>query len=238
MRKRLTTEHDPSQPRTVRIYLRVSTEEQAGSGLGLEAQARRCRAYAEARGWDVVAVYTDAGVSAKTLDRSELRRALEDLRGGDVLIAFKIDRLTRTVADFPQLHEAVEAAGADLVTVEEQFDTSTAMGRAMLNMALTFSQLERELTGERTSAALHQKKIRGERLGTTPTGYRTHAGKLQVDEVEMRIVVRARELNDGSRSLRDIGEALRAAGFVGKRGGALGPSAVTKLLGARYVEQL
>jgi site-specific DNA recombinase len=223
---------------TAVLYLRVSTDEQAESGLGLEAQEARCRAYAAAQGWTVDRVYVDAGASAKTLERPELQKALVELQAGDVLIAYKLDRLTRTVADFPILFERVEKAGAELVTVEERFDTSTAMGRAMLNMALVFSQLERETTAERTSAALTAKRARGERLGATPLGYKTVGGELIVDEKEMKTVLRARELKSAGYSLREIGGILRDEGHRSKRGGAFGPSAVAKLLETRLADQI
>src|SRR5689334_22340398 len=109
------------------IYCRVSTDEQAKSGLGLEAQEARCRAWAAANGYDVAAVFVDEGASAKTLKRPELAKALAALKPGRVLVAYKLDRLTRTQADFPALAARVEAAGAEWATVEERFDTSTAM---------------------------------------------------------------------------------------------------------------
>lgn len=236
MRKRTVRDYDASERQAV-IYARVSTVDQARSGLGIEDQVAACRAHCLAQGWEVRAVFVDAGVSAKDLDRPELQAALRALEAGDVLVALKLDRVTRTTADFPELTRRIEAADAALVLVRDGFDTSSAMGRAILSFALTLSQLERELTGERTAAALQQKKVRGERLGATPTGYRTVDGALVEDPEEMRLVRRARELNDG-RSLRAIGEQLRAEGFKAKRGGAFGPSAVKRLLEVRYVERL
>lgn len=181
----------------------------------------------------------DEGVSAKTLKRSKLDGALSALKPGRVLVAYKLDRLTRTQADFPALAARVDTAGAEWATVEERFDTSTAMGRAMLQIVLTFSQLEREQVAERTSAALAAKKTRGERLGTTPLGYVTLAdGTLTTDPEEQATVTRARELRAVGRTLREIGEALAAEGHRSKRGGSWGPSTVRFILPPRYVETM
>lgn len=221
------------------IYCRVSTDEQAKSGLGLEAQEARCRAWAAANGLEVAGVFIDDGASAKTLKRPELEKALAALKPVRVLVAFKLDRLTRTQADFPALAARVEEAGAQWATVEEKFDTTTAMGRAMLSIVLTFSQLEREQTGERTAAALAEKKTRGERLGATPLGFQTKAdGSVVIDLEEQATVRRVRGLRAEGATLLAIGEVLRAEGRKSKRGGSWGPSTVLRILQPGYVERL
>lgn len=220
----------PAAPEVV-IYLRVSTEEQANSGLGLESQEARCRAWALANGFEIVAVFVDAGASAKTLRRPELEKALAALRPGRLLLAYKIDRLTRSLMDFPLLAERVEDAGAELATVEERFDTSTAMGRAMLSIVLVFSQLERELIAERTTAALRAKRDRGERLGAEPLGYRRgDAGELIEDPEELATLLRIGELRSEGRTLEAIAETLTAEGRPTKRGGTWAKETVRKLL--------
>lgn len=221
------------------IYLRVSTTEQADSGLGLEAQERRCRAHCEAQGWEVVAVFVDAGVSAKSLDRPELENALRALAAGCALVVLKLDRLTRSVVDLPALLERIDATGADWVSVSEHVDTSTATGRLMLRLILEISQWEREVIAERTVAALAEKKARGERLGTTPLGYRTDCdGNLTVDEAEQLTVSRARQLRDQGETLRAVAAVLTAEGHRTKRGGKWGAETVRLLLQPRYVETL
>lgn len=215
------------------IYLRVSTDEQAKSGLGLEAQETRCRAWAEANGLEVVAVLVDDGVSAKTLKRPALENALALLQPGRVLIAYKLDRLTRTIADFPVLDARIKAVGGDWATVEEKFDTSTAMGRAVLSFVLTLSQLEREQTGERTSAALQAKKARGERLGAVPFGFDLgEDGSLTPNAHEQAAISFARGMKANGHSLRVIGAALMREGYRCKRGGTWGPSMVSRIIAA------
>lgn len=123
--------HKHQETRQAIIYCRVSTNEQVDSGLGLEAQQRRCIGYCEAHGWQVIGTFVDAGVSASSLGRPELEKAIAFLTPGSVLVVLKLDRLTRTVADLAPLNERVERAKAEWASVQEKFDTSTATGRLM-----------------------------------------------------------------------------------------------------------
>src|SRR4051794_30686679 len=114
------------------IYVRVSTTEQADSGLSLSSQEKRCRAYCDAQGWEVAGVCVDAGASAKDLHRPELEKALDALTPGGVLVVLKLDRLTRRVAHLEPISERIREAGADWVSISESFDSSSACGRLML----------------------------------------------------------------------------------------------------------
>lgn len=221
------------------IYCRVSTAEQADSGLGLEDQRRRCEGYCAAQGWTVAGVFVDAGVSASTLNRPELERALAALGNGAVLVVLKLDRLTRTVADLTPISEQIEKAGAEWASVMEKFDTSTATGRLMLRMMLELSQWEREIIGERTSAALQQKKTRRERLGTTPLGYRTmETGEVLPDAAGQAAVIRARELRAAGLTLRAIAAKLEQEGHRTARGGKWAAETISLLIKPRYIEQI
>jgi DNA invertase Pin-like site-specific DNA recombinase len=223
-------------------YLRVSTAGQAASGLGLEAQAARIEAHCKGQGWTLVETFTDAGVSAKTLHRPALQKALAALRPGRVLVALKLDRLTRTARDLDDLTARVLAAGGEWATVEENYNTSTAMGRFMVRVVADIAQMEREVIGERTSAALQAKKARGERLGTTPLGYRTietATGKRVVkDPYEQETVRMARELFNAGKSYRAIAAELTAAGRTTKRGGKWHAETVACLIRTRYLEEI
>jgi DNA invertase Pin-like site-specific DNA recombinase len=228
---------DKAAARRAVIYCRVSTQEQADSGLGLQAQLSRCRGYCEAQGWTVAGVFSDAGVSAKTLDRPELERALEALPRGGVLVTLKLDRLTRTVADLAPLAERIAASAADWVAVQEHYDTSTATGRLMLRMVLELSQWEREVIGERTTAALAVKRERRERLGTTPLGYRTAGdGSVSLDRAEMETVRLARALRFAGKSYREIAATLAAKGRRTKRGGRWHAETVRLIVAPRYLD--
>jgi site-specific DNA recombinase len=201
-------------------YIRVSTEEQGASGLGLAAQRARIEAYAALYGHDVVAWCEDVA-SAKTLDRPELPRALDLLRTGaaDGICVAKLDRLTRSVRDLGELLDGPLKVAA-LVSVAEQIDTATAAGRMVLNILASVAQWEREAIGERTSAALVAKRARGERVGAVRYGYRLAAdGKTEeVDPAEQAVIAEARRMRAGGLSLRKIAAELAEAGQVSRNG--------------------
>ena len=148
-------------------YSRVSTEEQANSGLGLSAQESVIRAECERRGMPIVAHYTDAGLSAKTLARPALEMALTELEAGlgSVLMVAKLDRLTRSVHDATGLMARAEKSGWGLVALDAPVDTTTPQGAAMAQVLAVFAELERRLIGERTKAALAIRRSQGVRLG-------------------------------------------------------------------------
>ena len=152
-------------------YCRVSTEEQAVSGLGLAAQQKAIRAECRRRGLPLVAFHTDAGVSGKTLTRPALTAALAALDAGEgsVLMVAKLDRLTRSVHDATGLMLAADKGGWGLVALDAPVDTTTPQGAAMAQVLAVFAELERRLIGERTKAALAVKRAQGVRLGRPPT---------------------------------------------------------------------
>jgi len=152
-------------------YLRVSTEEQAVSGLGLAAQESAIRAECDRRGLPLVAVHSDAGVSGKNLTRPALADTLAALDAGEgsVLMVAKLDRLTRSVHDATGLMLAADRGGWGLVALDAPVDTTTPQGAAMAQVLAVFAELERRLIGERTKAALAVKRAQGVRLGRPPT---------------------------------------------------------------------
>ncbi|HZI37263.1 MAG TPA: recombinase family protein, partial [Acidimicrobiia bacterium] len=161
---------DPSQ---VIAYTRVSTEEQAVSGLGLKAQETAIRTATAARGADLVAIYSDPGISGAVApeDRPGLTDALGAVGPGraGVLMVAKLDRLTRTVLDFAFLMQRSQREGWALVTLDLGVDTSTPQGELMANVFATFAQFERRLIGQRTKDALAVKRAQGVRLGRPVT---------------------------------------------------------------------
>jgi DNA invertase Pin-like site-specific DNA recombinase len=157
---------DPSQ---VVAYLRVSTEEQVVSGLGLMAQEAAIRTATATRGADLVAVYSDPGMSGSVEpeDRPGLTGALAAVGPGraGVLMVAELDRLTRTLLDFALLMQRSQREGWALVTLDLGVDTSTPQGELMANVFATFAQFERRLIGQRTKDALAVKRAQGVRLG-------------------------------------------------------------------------
>lgn len=208
----------------VAVYVRVSTAEQAQSGLGLESQRARCLAYVEALGLAdgcEVRVFEDAGVSAASVARPALQELLALVRRREVsaVVVLKLDRLTRNIRDLLELVDTMQRSGASLASVSERIDASTATGRLMLQLLGVFAEFEREQIRERTRAAVAQKRARGEAHGFVPFGAREVAGRLQAvsDEIEaIDLMVRRRA--EGA-SLRAIAAELQAEGFKTKRGG-------------------
>lgn len=162
---------DPNAPKRVIGYVRVSTDEQADSGAGLTAQRRAIEAECQRQGWTLVEVAEDAGYSAKTLKRPALQRVLDTLRAGkaDVLMAAKVDRLSRSTRDVCELGDMAAFYGFDLSFLDARIDTTTPHGRAQLSMMAIFAQLERELISQRTIEALAVKKSQGVNLGRPVT---------------------------------------------------------------------
>ncbi len=186
-------------------YLRVSTEEQSDSGLGLEAQRDTIRRYADAHGWDVV-WYEDAGLSAKSLDRPQLQAALDRLstppkrRDVDGIVVAKLDRLSRSVVDFAGVLERARARQWSLVAIDLGVDTSTATGEMVANVMMAVAQWERRVIGERTSAAMQAAKRQGKHMGR-------HSAL--PEETGARLLELRR-----TRTLAATADALNAEGYV------------------------
>ncbi len=183
------------------LYRRVSTLDQGDSGLGLEAQEARCRAYCAAMGHEVALDIVDVA-SGKSLDRPGLMSAVQQIRAGeaDGLLVAKLDRLTRRVQDLFDLVEdhgdsarpwigVFGRGGASLLSVADQLDTQTAMGRFFLTILGGIAQWERETIGERTRDALAARKTQGKRVsGRAPLGWRFD-GDVVVPDTVMRVQV-------------------------------------------------
>lgn len=178
------------------VYTRKSTEEGLEQEFNsLDAQREACAAYIASQagvGWTLVRdVYDDGGVSGGTMDRPALKRLLTDIeaRRVDVVVVYKIDRLTRSLTDFARIVEVFDKHGVSFVSVTQQFNTTTSMGRLTLNVLLSFAQFEREVTAERIRDKIAASKRKGMWMGgVVPLGYRVEERKLVIEESEARIV--------------------------------------------------
>ena len=203
-------------------YVRVSTEEQAKSGLGLEAQIAKIKAYAELFDIELTEIIMDEGVSGKTLERDGLQKAIKMLkeRKAEGMVIAKLDRLTRNVADLGTLVSTVFDK-AELYSVSEQINTKNAAGRLVLNVLVSVAQWERETICERTKDALQAKKARGEKTGgNVPFGFNVINGKLVKNEEEQAIISEIKSLKNKGLSLRKIAGILNEKGIVTKNGKA------------------
>ncbi len=152
-------------PATVRGYTRVSTTRQAEDGFGLDAQRAAIQAEADRRGWGEVAWYVETGESGKDMARPQMTRLLADIRRGDTLIAAKVDRLSRSLADFGALMERAQAERWNLVALDMALDLSSANGEFVASLLAAVARLERRLIGERTAAGMAAAKLRGQLPG-------------------------------------------------------------------------
>src|SRR6516164_158212 len=201
------------------IYTRKSSEEGLEQEFNsLQAQREACEAFIESQrqeGWVCLrAAYDDGGFSGATMDRPALQRLLADLTAGrvDTIVVYKIDRLTRSLADFAKIVEILDAKGASFVSVTQQFNTTTSMGRLTLNILLSFAQFEREVIGERIRDKIAASKRKGMWMGgVPPLGYRVRDRRLVIVDGEAEIV-------------RTIFRRYAELGSVrGVEGGARGP---------------
>jgi DNA invertase Pin-like site-specific DNA recombinase len=198
------------------IYTRVSTEHGLDQEFNsLDAQYEAASSYIKSQthaGWTLIrARYDDGGYSGGSTDRPDLQRLLDDIRARkiDVIVVYKVDRLTRSLADFAKLVDLFDAHGVSFVSVTQQFNTTTSMGRLTLNVLLSFAQFEREVTSERIRDKIAASKRKGLWVGgNLPLGYEMKDGKIAVVEQEAELVRsvfrRYLELGSVNELLRDL----------------------------------
>jgi DNA invertase Pin-like site-specific DNA recombinase len=242
----------PDLPSTVTrkrcaVYTRKSTEEGLDREFNtLDAQREACEAYVasqRAEGWTLVHDrYDDGGFSGGSLDRPALKRLLADIERGlvDVVVVYKIDRLSRSLMDFARLVEVFDAHEVTFVSVTQSFNTTTSMGRLTLNILLSFAQFEREVIGERIRDKVAASKARGMWMGGyVPLGYDVRERKLVVNEAEAARVRRVFELFAETGSGIETVRRCRAEGITTRTGRLIDKGDVYKILNLRtYVGEV
>jgi site-specific DNA recombinase len=207
------------------IYTRKSSDEGLEQAFNsLDAQREACAAFVLSQkheGWSVLpTLYDDGGYSGGTLERPALKRLLADIADAkvDVVVVYKIDRLTRSLFDFAKIVEVFEARGVSFVSITQQFNTTTSMGRLTLNVLLSFAQFEREVAGERIRDKIAASKKKGMWMGgLPPLGYDVRDRKLVANEAEARTVVHIFRRYVELRSVRALKAELDATGVRSKR---------------------
>lgn len=215
-------------------YARVSTAEQADSGLSLEAQRAKIRAYCQLHDLELVEIIED-GATGKHLDRPGVQRVLKAVRGRhtNTIVIAKLDRITRSVQDLGTLLEVFARYQVAFASVAETLDTSTAAGRLVLHVMGSVAQWEREAIAERTSDALSALRARGRRVSRhAPYGYRhTSDGKLREHTREQAGIRLARQLRlEDGLSLRKIATRLQLAGYASRAGTPLSAKTVRRMI--------
>lgn len=203
-------------------YVRVSTADQATEGVSLDAQRERIAAWCLANGIALGSVFVDAGISGKRADnRPELQRALDAVTSeGGILVVYSLSRLARSTRDTIEIADRLDRDGADLVSLSERIDTTTAAGKMVFRMMAVLAEFERDLVSERTRGALAHKRTRGERTGKVPFGFDLAADGVQLvpNADEQRVLGLIGELRAAGLSLRAIAEELNRRGVPTKEG--------------------
>jgi len=204
------------------LYTRVSTTKQAEEGVSLEAQEARLRTWAAGQGLEVAGVHVDAGLSGGRADnRPGLQAALADVcKRRGVLVVYSLSRVARSTRDALAIAERLEKAGADLVSLSESIDTTSAAGKMVFRMLAVLAEFERDLVSERTLSAMDHLRRQGRKVsGNVPFGFdEAEGGRLVPNEREQVVLSRIRSLRDAGASLRAIAAALAEAGTPTKSG--------------------
>lgn len=223
------------------VYTRKSTEEGLEMEFNsLDAQREACEAYIASQkpeGWVLYPEpYDDGGFSGGTLDRPALKRLLADIEDGriDVVVVYKIDRLSRSLMDFAKLVEVFDRGGVTFVSVTQSFNTTTSMGRLTLNILLSFAQFEREVIGERIRDKIAASRKRGMWMGGfVPLGYEVRDRKLVINDAEAATVRMIFERFVEVGSATALARALAAEGVRTRRGRLVDKGFLYKLLNNR-----
>lgn len=236
----------PEKPSPIRklrcaVYTRKSSEEGLEQEFNsLDAQREACEAYIASQkpeGWVLVCDhYDDGGISGATLERPALQRLIADIEGGliDVVVVYKIDRLSRSLMDFARLVEVFDRNQVTFVSVTQSFNTTTSMGRLTLNILLSFAQFEREVTAERIRDKFRASRMKGMWMGgNVPLGYRVDNRKLVIEEAEAATVRMIFERFIAIGSATELARALMAEGVCSRGGRPIDKGALYKLLNNR-----
>lgn len=223
------------------IYTRKSSEEGLEQEFNsLDAQRDACEAYIasqKSEGWTLVRdQYDDGGISGGTLDRPGLQQLLTDIEDGlvDVVVVYKIDRLSRSLMDFSKLVEVFDRNGVTFVSVTQSFNTTTSMGRLTLNILLSFAQFEREVTAERIRDKFKASRMKGMWMGGyVPLGYNVRDRKLIVNDDEAALVQNMFERFVEVGSATILARQLRAEGVRNKQGTLIDKGFLYRLLNNR-----
>jgi len=215
-------------------YVRVSTEDQSREGVSLEAQEAKIRAWADLNGYDEVVIFTDAGISGSSMDKREaLHDALDAVGKGDVLVVYALSRLARSTKDTLEIADMLMEKSADLVSLSEKVDTTTAAGKMVFRMLAVLNEFERDQIAERTRMALAYKKSQGRVFGQVPYGFRREGDILVVDEAEEEAIQLILQLRQEGWNYSKIARHMNEMGYKSKCNREYYPQTVKDILQRR-----
>jgi site-specific DNA recombinase len=200
------------------IYLRVSTDEQVKEGYSLNAQEEKLRAFCYSQDWEIVKIYREEGVSAKNLERPQIKKLLKELSQFDVVLVYKLDRISRSVADINSLLQTFEKNKVSFKSATEPYDTTTSQGKLLINIFASLAQFEREQLAERVFTGMERMVTEGKRAGAAaPFGYDLVDGKLIINPKEAEWVMYIFNAYK-TKGKRAIAEELNKRGIKTKQG--------------------
>lgn len=215
-------------------YCRVSSVGQAVEGVSLDAQRARIEAWCLANGAELADVFVDAGISGGRADnRPGLQAALAAVckAKGSVLVVYSLSRMARSTKDTITIAERLQKAGANLASLSEKIDTTSAAGKMIFRLLAVLAEFERDLASERTKLAAAHKRSKGEAWAVAPFGKtKDDDGKLVDDQAEQKAVAEVVRLRSEGRSIRAIVETMNAAGWTTREGGRFHIATVQRIL--------
>ncbi len=216
----------------IAIYTRVSTEDQAKEGFSLDAQLDKLRSYCKARDWIIAEEYIDDGYSGRNVKRPAYYKMMEELEKWDILLVIKMDRIHRNSKNFMLMMEDLKKNGKEFVSMTESLDTSTAMGRFVMDIIQRIAQLESEQIGERVYIGMEQKaKTNGGILGfNIPYGYDYETGKLIINKDESKMVKIIFEQYLNGNSMKIISDYLNENNIPTKHNKNWGSQTISTIL--------
>lgn len=215
----------------VAIYARVSTEDQAKEGFSLAAQIEKLRSYCKARDWQIAGEYIDDGYSGRNVNRPAYKKMMKDMDKWDTLLVMKMDRIHRNSKNFMLMMEELRKKNKEFVSMTESLDTSTAMGRFVMDIIQRIAQLESEQIGERVYDGMRQKAKEGIGLlgSPAPYGYRYNDGNFVLDR-DAKIVKKIYDMYLDGHSLKEIENWLNQNKIKTKKNGKWNKKTVARIL--------
>ncbi|MCL2608178.1 MAG: recombinase family protein [Methanomassiliicoccaceae archaeon] len=214
------------------LYARVSTEDQAKEGFSLDAQMKKLEAYCRSREWKPAGRFIDEGYSGRNVDRPAYRAMMDSVNDWDVILVMKMDRIHRNSVNFTEMMNLLKKTGKEFNSIQEKFDTTTAMGRFVMDIIQRIAQLESEQIGERVKMGMQRKARCGTgTLGSGhPYGYVYSNGNLEIEPHEASTVRMIYDLRAEGLSAEAITRALNDSCIPAKKGGAWNRQSVHGIL--------